>query len=147
MKYPYGKSSQKRLSTCSDAVQRVMNRVSLFLNVSILCGHRNEPEQEKAFNDGFSKVHWPDGDHNVFPSDAIDAGIYRDDIGNVDYGDTAAFGTLNGVIQVCAEIEGCVAIWGHDWDSDNNYTEHEFIDMPHWTILTKEEYMRRQDGT
>lgn len=144
--YSYGKTSQERLQTCSDAVQRVMCRAIKYADISILCGRRGEEDQEKAFDGGFSKVHYPDSDHNSEPlSNAVDAGIYRPDLRNVDYVDTAAFGTLNGIIQVCAEEEGCVAIWGHDWDHDNNFTEHKFVDMPHWTILTKLEYMKRND--
>jgi peptidoglycan L-alanyl-D-glutamate endopeptidase CwlK len=144
MGYSYGKTSEARLSTCSEAVQRVMRRAAKYLNISILCGVRGEQEQEAAFNSGASKVRWPDSDHNTIPSDAVDAGIYRPDIRNVDYDDHAAFGTLNGVVQVCAEEEGCVAIWGHDWDHDNNYKEHDFKDRPHWLILTKEEFARRR---
>jgi len=144
MKYPYGKTSLKRLSTCSNAVQCVMVRVSDYLNVSILCGHRGEDQQKRAFEKGFSKVNWPDSDHNILPSDAVDAGIFRPDLKNVDYDDPMAFGFLAGVIHVCAELENCVAIWGHDWDHDFNFKEHDFKDKPHWLILTKEEYKKRK---
>jgi len=142
--YPYGKTSRARLATCSNAVQRVMHRASHYLNISILCGHRDRADQEEAYQMGFSQVRFPNSEHNHTPSDAVDAGIYRPDLKNVDYKDHAAFGLLAGVIHVCAEEEGCVAIWGHDWDHDFNFAEHGFKDRPHWTILTKEEYNRRK---
>ena len=140
----YGKTSTDRLLTCSDAVQRVMQRASNHLNISILCGHRNKADQEKAVKGGFSQVTFPLSDHNKLPSDAVDAGIFRQDIKNVDFNDRPAFGFLAGVIHTCAEAEGCVAIWGHDWDNDYNFNEHSFKDLPHFLILTKEEYAKRK---
>jgi len=150
MKHPYGRTSMSRLATCSEAVQLVMNRASDYLNISILCGHRNKADQEDAYDNGFSQVHYPDSEHNHEDkdgnpeSDAVDAGIYRPDLRNVDYGDLPAFAVLYGVLHVCAQQVGCVVIWGHDWDHDFNFMEHDSKDLPHFTILTIEEYNRRK---
>lgn len=143
----YGDASKRKLLSCSTSVQKVMHRAAEYLNITILCGHRGEKDQEAAFAGGFSQVHFPDSDHNDFPSDAVDAGIFRPDIKNVDWKDPAAFGFLAGVIHVCAEQEGCVAIWGHDWDHDFNFGEHKFKDLPHFLILTKQDYERRKQAT
>jgi len=144
MKHTYGSASHNRLITCSPAVQKVMQMAAEYLNISILCGHRDKAEQEEAVKKGFSQVHFPNSDHNRFPSDAVDAGIFRPDIANVDYNDRPAFGFLAGVLHVCAEQQGCVAVWGHDWDHDFNFNEHEFKDLPHFLILTKEDYEKRK---
>lgn len=142
--YSYGSISKNRLKEGTDAVQRVFNKAIKYVDISILCVYRCEEDQTAALIGGFSKVDYPDSDHNIMPSCAVDAGIYRRDIGNVDYSDHAAFGFLAGIIHVCAIEEGCVAIWGHDWDHDFNFIEHDFKDRPHFLVLTKEDYERRK---
>jgi peptidoglycan L-alanyl-D-glutamate endopeptidase CwlK len=141
--HPYGRTSSRRLEASTPEVRRVMLRASHYADISILCTYRGREQQRKAFLAGFSEVDYPNSDHNMLPSPAVDAGIWRPDLHNVDFEDHAAFGTLNGIIQVCALEEGCVAIWGHDWDHDWNFKEHKFKDRPHWLILSKEEYERR----
>ena len=39
---------------------------------SVIKGHRGEIEQHKAFIDGHSKLDWPHGNHNSYPSKAQD---------------------------------------------------------------------------
>jgi len=143
--YSYGKTSLDRLKDSSEAVRRVMFRAIHYVDISILCTYRNAFDQHVAVVAGFSKVEFPKSDHNYKPSSAVDAGIYRPDISNVDYADHAAFGFLAGILHVCAIEEGCVVIWGHDWDHDFNFIEHEFKDRPHFLILTKEDYDARKD--
>jgi peptidoglycan L-alanyl-D-glutamate endopeptidase CwlK len=40
---------------------------------TILQGYRTEPEQEMAFHDGHTKLHWPNSKHNKQPAIAVDA--------------------------------------------------------------------------
>jgi hypothetical protein len=42
------------------------------IDFKILCGHREEKEQNEAFNKGNSKLKWPQSKHNSLPSLAVD---------------------------------------------------------------------------
>lgn len=144
MSYRYGKSSERRLSMSTPEVKRVMRRVIHYIDCSILCTFRDADAQARAVAKGFSEVAWPDSDHNYTPCSAIDVGIWCKAIGNVDFADHTSFAFLAGIIHVCAIEEGCVAIWGHDWDHDFNFMEHAFKDRPHFLIITREEYDKRK---
>ncbi len=38
---------------------------------AVLCGHRNEADQNEAFRNNSSTKKWPDSDHNELPSKAV----------------------------------------------------------------------------
>lgn len=74
--YSYGKTSKERLATCHPDLQEIFNEAIKNQDITIMCGHRNEEDQEKAFKEGNSKLHYPNSKHNSHPSVAIDAGFY-----------------------------------------------------------------------
>ena len=47
-----------------------------YIDCSVLCGHRGEEDQNKAYDSGNSKVKWPNGRHNKKPSIAVDVAPY-----------------------------------------------------------------------
>ena len=69
----YGATSQMRLKSCHPDIQKVFNIVIKVMDIKILCGHRSELEQERAFDKGTSKAKWGKSKHNRIPSDAVDA--------------------------------------------------------------------------
>lgn len=74
--YKYSNSSKRRLATCHPDLQEIFNEAIKRHNVTILCGHRGEEEQNKAYKSGNSKLKYPKSKHNSYPSIAIDAGLY-----------------------------------------------------------------------
>ena len=68
----FGSKSRHHLETCHPDLQTLFNAVIMVVDCSVTCGYRNERDQEKAFNSGNSKVHYPDGKHNSNPSTAVD---------------------------------------------------------------------------
>lgn len=72
----YSKQSIKKLETCCVKIQELMNVVIVYFDCSIICGFRNEDDQEKAFDDKKSKLHWPNSKHNNQPSMAVDVWPY-----------------------------------------------------------------------
>ena len=68
--------SKTNLSQCHIDLQTFCNHLIQFVDISIICGHRGKEAQNKAFDDGFSKVRWPNSRHNKTPSEAVDIAKY-----------------------------------------------------------------------
>lgn len=62
-------TSDPRLNAIGDVVLPIKDH-------SVVKGHRVEVEQHQAFVDGNSKLDWPDGNHNAYPSKAQDVRTY-----------------------------------------------------------------------
>ncbi|MCP4442857.1 MAG: M15 family metallopeptidase [Aureispira sp.] len=129
--FKYGKSSEKRLSSCDERLQRIMREVlkRSTQDVSILCGHRTEEEQNKAFNENKSKVTFPNSKHNSKPSSAVDIAPYP-----IDWDDTERFKLLTKVVLSVAKEMGINIRWGGDWDMDGDTTDQTFNDLPHFEL-------------
>ena len=74
--YKLSKKSQERLETCDERLITIVNDVCKVMDVTVLCGHRGEEEQEKAFNEGKSRAHFGQSYHNAYPSLAVDIAPY-----------------------------------------------------------------------
>lgn len=72
MSYSFGPKSLERLATCHPDLQAICRELIKEMDVAVVCGHRNEREQESAFINGKSKLQWPRSKHNKFPSEAVD---------------------------------------------------------------------------
>ena len=72
----FSETSQSKLATCDRRIHHVLHAAIGFTDFSVLCGHRGEVSQDKAFADGKSKRQWPDSLHNVQPSLAVDIAPY-----------------------------------------------------------------------
>lgn len=121
----FSKLSAQRLATCDERLQRLLTEAIKTVDLTVLCGHRGEDEQEDAFRAGKSKVHWPDSKHNSTPSQAVDIAPFP-----VNWNDTNTFARLAGYIQRIAEEQGVSIRWGGDWDG-NWRSDDKFVDMPH----------------
>ena len=64
--------SRERLETCHPDLQTLMEHVLARRDISIVCGHRGQEEQDAAFDGGFSERKWPNSAHNQSPSWAVD---------------------------------------------------------------------------
>lgn len=122
----FSKTSQERLATCHPVLQEILNEAIKDVDFSVICGHRNKADQDKAFNEGKSTKRWPNSKHNRLPSVAVDVAPYP-----IRWNDRAAFARLFGYIERIAHEKGYKLRWGGDWDGDWNTEEERFIDMPH----------------
>ena len=68
----FGRKSLACLETSHPKFIPIAYEVIKVHDHSIIWGHRNEIEQNTAFDDGFSTVQWPDSEHNNLPSTALD---------------------------------------------------------------------------
>ena len=76
----FSTSSRRRLDECHPDLQRLMEHVLIWQDITILCGHRGKEEQDKAFFSGYSKLRYPHSKHNTSPSVAVDVQPYGVDI-------------------------------------------------------------------
>jgi peptidoglycan L-alanyl-D-glutamate endopeptidase CwlK len=118
---PLGKLSLYRLATCHPDLQRLIRAVANGVeqgdlsyagvrDITVLCGHRGEAEQDAAVARGASKTPWPRSKHNRSPSDAVDVAPYP-----LDWSDTKAFDALHAYAAGVAHAMG-IDLLDIDWD-------------------------------
>ena len=131
----YSERSKMKLATCHKDLQIVFNVVIKYFDNTIICGNRGEQAQMKAYNDGFSKVKYPNSKHNQLPSMAVDAIPYPIDWKDVNRMRYFA-GFVVGIAQVLYDnktIKHRVR-WGGDWDKDTDLNDQRFNDFPHFEL-------------
>lgn len=78
----FSQDSFSKLTTCHTDLQALCYEVIKYYDCTVLQGYRNEIDQEKAFSEGNTKLHYPHGKHNHQPSMAIDLTPYPIDFNN-----------------------------------------------------------------
>ncbi len=125
----FGKRSKERLETCHPRLQELFNEVVKNYDCSILQGTRSKEEQDKFFREGKSKVQYPNSKHNSTPSMAVDVAPYP-----IDWNNTNRFYHFAGYVNGVADTMGINLRWGGDWDSDKDFSDNHFNDLPHFEI-------------
>jgi len=126
----FGGQSRMRLNTCHPDLIRLFEEVVKHYDCTILCGHRGEEEQTKAFKEGRSKVEFPLSKHNAYPSLAVDAAPYP-----VDWDDLQRFYHFVGYVRGVAQGMGIKIRSGADWDGDFEIRDQNFNDIVHFELL------------
>lgn len=122
--------SQRRLSSCDPRLQDILNEAIKQIDFTVLCGRRNQADQEDALRRGHTKLPFPKSKHNGDPSKAVDIAPYP-----INWKDTARFARLAGYIERIAFERGTHLRWGGDWDQDFETADERFVDMPHLEIV------------
>lgn len=114
-----GARSKVRLAECDARLQQLVTAVAADVDaglvpgvddITVLCGHRGQADQEAAFAAGASKVHWPNSKHNSLPSRAVDLAPYP-----IAWGDREAFLSLRAhVVKVAKRLS--IKIRHISWD-------------------------------
>ena len=71
-KYFFSQRSKRNLEKAHPDLQRLAHAVLEEMDIAVICSYRGEVEQNRAFNEGKSKLRYPQSKHNVIPSRAID---------------------------------------------------------------------------
>lgn len=98
-------------------------------DISLICGHRNEEDQNRAFATLNSKVQWPNGRHNSSPSKAVDFQPYPYPARKVKL--WAALAYVAGRAVEIGKRRGLAVRWGGDWNSNGDLTDQAFDDLFH----------------
>ena len=128
----YSKRSKKRLASCDERLQEVFNEVIKHVDCSVLEGHRSKERQNKLYDEGRTKVKYPNGRHNISSSKAVDVTPYP-----VDWEDRERQTLFAGFVIGIARGMGYRLRWGGDWDMDFKVMDNRFDDFPHFEIRDK----------
>lgn len=117
-------------------LQVLFYEVIKHFDCTIIEGHRNKEEQEKAFVAGFSKAHWPDGKHNSQPSMAVDVAPYP-----TDWNNKKRFYFFAGFVKAIAQKlkdEGKITHgikFGADIESDKDLDDEGLCALVHFELI------------
>ena len=125
----FGKKSKMVLSTCEKDLQKVFNEVIKHVDCSVIEGHRSEKRQNELFEKGFTKVKYPNGRHNSYPSRAVDVVPYP-----IDWDDRERFHLFAGFVLATARSMGITLRWGGDWNMNFQVDDNKFDDFPHFEL-------------
>ena len=133
----FSQESFSKLTTCHPDLQALCYEVIKYYDCTVLQGYRNEVDQEKAFAEGNTKLHYPHGKHNHQPSMAVDLTPYPIDFNN----EKLALwfgGYVLGLAQKLKD-EGKMTHsvrWGGSWNGlgDLN-TPHMLNDLVHFELV------------
>ena len=130
-----GKRSLQALSTGCDELYTVAHAaIELgLIDFTVLECHREEERQNTLFDEGKSKVRFPNGKHNKLPSDAADIAPYVNGKISWDYRHCIF---LSGVLVTVAAKMGINLRWGGNWDMDGEpMTDQGFQDLVHYEVI------------
>lgn len=130
MSYKFSNRSRSKLETCDSRIIEVMEEAIKYIDFSVLEGHRDKDLQDLYYEQGKSKLKYPQSKHNQYPSLAIDIAPFP-----IDWNNRERFVYLAGIIKGIAFEKGYKLRWGGDWDSDNELHDQTFFDLPHFEIV------------
>ena len=125
----FGRRSKERLKSCDKKLQKVFNEVIKHVDCSVLEGHRSAERQNKLYDEGKTKVRYPDGRHNADPSRAVDVVPYP-----IDWDDRERFHLFAGFVIGIARSMNIKLRWGGDWNMNFEVDDNNFDDFPHFEI-------------
>lgn len=117
--------SISKLEECDKRLQAILKTAAQTEAFLVLCGFRNQAEQDKVFSEGKSKVKWPNGMHNQYPSKAVDLAPIP-----LDWSDKDAFYRLGGKIMAIAQQLGVRIRWGATFDTLKDLGHFELVEEP-----------------
>lgn len=148
--YRFSTSSLDRLESCDIRLNRLGMGIIKLFNITVLCGARNEEEQEAAFAAGTSKKHWGESKHNHLVkgkprSLAFDLAPWVHGVGvewplisepKIWYTKKVGrFYLMAGIAKAVADRQGIKIRWGGDWDNDNEIMDNKFDDLGHIELI------------
>jgi len=126
----FSQQSLDKLSTTHPDLQVLFREVVNLFDCSILEGHRDQETQYKYYTDGKSQLKWPDGKHNIIPSEAVDVAPCP-----IDWNDTARFYYFAGYVKGVADQLGIKIRFGGDWNQNTQVKDETFLDLVHFELI------------
>lgn len=129
--------SKSQLATCHWDLQVLFTEVIQIIDCTVLEGYRNEANQEKAFKEGHSKLHYPEGKHNHSPSYAVDVSPYP-----IEWNNLSRFYWFAGYVLGVADqlkkrgIMSHDVRYGGDWNRNFDITDEKGLkDLVHFELV------------
>ena len=139
----FGKDSERKLEQVDPNLVLICREAIKHFDFKVLCGVRGRVAQDEVYNNGLSKVQWPNSKHNIFTevrgdqeprplSLAVDLAPWPIDWS---HGKVSRFFYLAGVIQTVASVLDMKVRWGHDFNQNMDFYDQKFIDAPHFELV------------
>jgi len=136
----YSKKSFAQLCTAEQNLRHLFTSILPFYDHTIIEGHREKEAQNRAVEEGRSKLSWPNGKHNADPSRAVDVSPHP-----VEWPTVALpveenerrirrFYHFGGFVEGFAAAIGTSVRWGGDWDQDRDLFDQKFNDLVHFEL-------------
>jgi peptidoglycan L-alanyl-D-glutamate endopeptidase CwlK len=134
--------SKQRLITCHKDLRILFAHVIQEYDCTIICGHRDREDQDKAFAEGKSKLKYPNSKHNKIPSEAVDAAPYE--VNHIDWSKMQMIAFAFYVKGVADRLYRTGVIdhrirLGADWNENNDIDDEIFLDAPHFELIPNTE--------
>ena len=126
----FGRTSKNRLASSHEDLQDLFNEVIKYVDCSVLEGHRSGERQDKLYEEGKTKVKYPNGRHNANPSNAVDVVPYP-----IDWDDRERFHLFAGFVLGIAQSMEINIRWGGDWNKNFEVDDNKFDDFPHFELI------------
>ena len=126
----FGRTSKNRLASSHEDLQDLFNEVIKYVDCSVLEGHRGQERQDKLYDEGKTKVKYPNGRHNANPSNAVDVVPYP-----IDWDDRERFHLFAGFVLGIAQSMEINIRWGGDWNKNFEVNDNNFDDFPHFELI------------
>ncbi len=124
----YSKKSRERLNTCDERLIELFERVLVRYDHSIICGHREKDDQNRAYLLGNSRAQWPQSKHNQLPSLAVDAGPWDKYLRDIPWEAMLPWYELATVVFDEAQKMDLKLTWGGHFSKMKK-------DLGHWEII------------
>ena len=131
--YSFSKSSTRKLETLHPDLQLILIEAIKIIDFSVICGHRNKTNQNKAFTEGRSKLIYPNSKHNSLPSTAVDLAPYP-----IDWNNRDRFIFLAGIIYCISQQLGIEIRFGGNWSMSWQFEDQKFDDLVHFELVNPE---------
>jgi peptidoglycan L-alanyl-D-glutamate endopeptidase CwlK len=126
----FSKRSLKILETCHPDLQKLFKEVIKVYDCSVISGYRDKTAQNNLYEQGRSKVTYPNSKHNSKPSLGIDVCPYP-----IVWSENKSFYHFAGFVFGVAKSMGITLRWGGDWDMDLNFRDNRFDDLAHFELI------------
>lgn len=142
MSYSFGRRSHNKKITCHKDMQLILDEAIKVYDFTILEGSRTLETQQEYFAQGKSKLDGVNQKSKHQTSEeqplslAADIAPYP-----IDWNDKNRFYFLAGIMKASAAKlleQGKITHqlrWGGDWDSDNDFKDQTFFDLPHFELI------------
>jgi|CEGF01.1.fsa_nt_gi peptidoglycan L-alanyl-D-glutamate endopeptidase CwlK len=160
--FSFGRKSSEVRETLCDELKLIVDSAIQVYNFSMIEGHRDQETQDRYFAKGVTKVKWPNGKHNTYPSDAVDLWPYVTNLAGIRVSSALSghpdqikalakatgktekriwelvlqeYATMKGVLMAFGKVHGVELRFGDDWDRDHDRLDQSFIDLPHVEVV------------
>lgn len=137
----YSKNSKNILKLAHIDLRRIFEEVIKHYDNTIVYSFRGQELQDRLFDEGASKLKYPDSKHNSYPAMAVDSGPYLN--GNIStdmYQNYHYAGFVLGVAEMLFKYKviSHKLIGGSDWDGDRDVNDQIFRDLWHFELVKVE---------